>query len=64
MQMDWSNLELVVYSANSKKAEGLICLPSDNMLHKLSLDKRGKGFVLSSDPLQGKVKWKIRAYNN
>ena len=63
MQMDWSNLELVVYSTNSKEADGLVCLPSDNILHKLSVDKKGGGFVLASDPLQGKVKWKIRAFD-
>lgn len=63
MQMDWSNLELVVFAASSKKAEGLVCLPSDNMLHKLSLDKKGNAFVLGADPLQGKVKWKIRSFD-
>ncbi|MFI5186265.1 MAG: TIM-barrel domain-containing protein, partial [Chitinophagales bacterium] len=63
MQMDWSNLELVIYSTSSKTVNGLVCLPSDNLLHKLSLDKKGNGFVLSSDPLQGKTKWKIRSFN-
>jgi alpha-D-xyloside xylohydrolase len=61
MQMDWSNLELVVYATNAKKAGGLVCLPSDNVLHQLSLEKKGKDFHFIADPLQGKVKWKIRS---
>jgi len=60
-QMDWSKLELVVYATDTKKAaEGLICLPSDNKLHRLSLSRKNGTFVLE-DPLDGKVAWKIRA---
>ncbi len=58
MQMDWSNLELVSY-ATTGKANGLICLPSDNVLNKISLT----GTALDNDPLSGKVKWKIRKYD-
>lgn len=63
MQMDWSDIELVVYATSVKKVNGLICLPSDNILHHLSLEKRGNSFQLVSDELAGKVKWKIRAFN-
>ena len=60
MQMDWINLQLVSYATNGKTANGLVCLPSDNVLHKVSLT----GTTLDSDPLNGAVKWKIRKYSD
>ena len=63
MQMDWSKLELVVYATDTKKAaQGLICLPSDNKLHSISLTKKDGVFVLDKDPLAGKVACKIQNY--
>jgi alpha-D-xyloside xylohydrolase len=61
-QMDWSKLELVVYATDSQKVNGLICLPSDNLLQKISLVKKDKAFKLETDPLAGKVSWKIRLF--
>ncbi len=58
--MDWSSLELVVYSADSKNAEGLVCLPSELRLRRLALTQQGDQFRLVSDPLSGKVRWTIR----
>jgi alpha-D-xyloside xylohydrolase len=60
MQMDWSKLELVVFAKSATTAKGLICLPSDNELHELTLDRSGGGFSLVNDLLVGKVTWKIR----
>lgn len=60
--MEWSKLELVVFSANGTAATGKICLPSDQRLYDLSLVKKGKGFVLAGDPLAGKVQWTVRGY--
>jgi alpha-D-xyloside xylohydrolase len=60
MQMDWSKLELAVFAKNSRTAGGLVCLPSDNMLRELSLDREGNTFKLANDPLAGKVTWNIR----
>jgi alpha-D-xyloside xylohydrolase len=62
MQMDWSKLDLVVYAADAQKAQGLVCLPSDNKLCSLSLTKKKSAFVLDNDPLKGKVVWKIQSY--
>ena len=53
MKMDWSNIELVSYSTNGGDSEGLVCLPSDNLLKKVSVS----GKALKSDPYSGKVKW-------
>ena len=59
-QMDWSNLELTVYSENSNNADGLICLPADQVLHKVSLIKKEGNFKLENDPFNGKVNWMIK----
>ena len=61
MRMDWSKLALVAFAKNSKTANGLVCLPSDNMLHQISLNQAGNGFELANDPLAGKVSWTITA---
>ncbi len=61
MDMDWSNLELVNFTSGPK-AEGYICLPSDNKLQPVSLTKKGNNFGLNSDPFAGKVKFKILNY--
>jgi alpha-D-xyloside xylohydrolase len=63
-QMDWSKLELIVYATDSKKVSGLICLPSDNMLHKISLVKKDNQFIMETDPFTGKVSWKVKLYSN
>jgi alpha-D-xyloside xylohydrolase len=59
MQMDWSQLELDVFAENARTATGLVCLPSDNVLHKVTLTKEGNAFKLVNDPFAGKVTWKI-----
>jgi len=59
-QMDWTNLDLVVFAKDAPAATGLVCLPSDNVLHELSLAKDGSTFKLARDPLAGRVSWKIQ----
>jgi alpha-D-xyloside xylohydrolase len=61
-QLDWSNLELVVYAAESQTAHGLLCLPSDNVLKKAELSRRNNAFVLGADPLAGKASLTVRTY--
>src|ERR1039457_4877560 len=60
LQMDWSKLDLVVFAKNSPMAKGLVCLPSDNLLHELVLNKDGSAFKLANDPLAGKATWNLR----
>jgi alpha-D-xyloside xylohydrolase len=60
-QMDWSNLELVVFAKDAAAAKGLVCLPSDNVLREVTLNKSGNTFSLASDPLAGKVKWTVKS---
>ena len=60
--MNWSKLELVVFSADGTTAQGKICLPADQQLHEIQVVKKGKSFGLVSDPLAGKVAWTLRGY--
>jgi alpha-D-xyloside xylohydrolase len=60
-QMDWKNLRLVGYSADSQTAKGYVCLPADNVLREVSLTRQGGGFQLATDPLKGKVKWRVES---
>jgi alpha-D-xyloside xylohydrolase len=57
--MDWSSLELVAYATSAPLARGLVCLPSDGALHEVVLRRKGAGFVLTTDPLPGRVTWKV-----
>jgi len=58
-EMDWSELELRVYSAGKNVADGLVCLPSDQNLAKITVSKKGDIFQLDHDPFSGKVNFKI-----
>jgi alpha-D-xyloside xylohydrolase len=62
-QLDWSKLEMVVYAAGSQNAQGLVCLPSDNVLHKVDAARRSGAFALTSDPLAGKATSVLRLYS-
>ncbi len=57
--MDWSEIELVVFSADLPSAKTILYLPGDEALKQLSLEKKEGNFVLQSDPFAGKVKWHI-----
>lgn len=41
-EIDWSRMELRLYSADAKTASGLICLPSDGLLQSIRLDRSGR----------------------
>ena len=62
-QMDWTKLDLVIYATDSQKVNGLLCLPTDKVLHKVTLAKKNGSFLLENDPFAGKVVWKIRMYS-
>ena len=62
MDMDWSSLELVAFASDAQKAQGLVCLPSDNVLHEILLMAKAKDYSLVNDPFAGKVKLKIQHY--
>jgi alpha-D-xyloside xylohydrolase len=57
--MDWSKIELVVFAKDATTAKGLIFLPSETEAHELTMIKSGDSFKLDTDPLAGKIAWKI-----
>jgi len=61
-EMDWQKIELVVFGTESSSAEGSVCLPEDDSVHRLRLEREGDGYELAEDPLQGRVEWKIREF--
>jgi alpha-D-xyloside xylohydrolase len=61
-QIDWSNLELVTFATRGAGAKGLVCLPSDNVLHEVEVDGRG-AIVPPRHPLAGKVTWSVRRFD-
>jgi alpha-D-xyloside xylohydrolase len=61
LSMDWSRLQLKVFAKDATTAKGLVCLPTENTLHEVSLKKNGNTFDLASDTLTGKVSWKVLA---
>ncbi len=62
-QLDWKNLEMVVYAANAQAAQGIVCLPSDNVLRRVDAAKRRNVFALTADPLAGKATVSVRLYS-
>jgi len=63
MQLDWSRLELVSYARKAIEAKGFVCLPSDNKLSEVILNKTGNALKLARDPFGGKVTWTVREPN-
>ena len=41
LQMDWSQLDLMVFAKDAQTAKGLVYLPTDKVLRELSLSKTG-----------------------
>jgi len=61
--LDWSKLDMVVYAAHAQGAQGMVCLPSDNVLHSVEAARRNGAFALSADPLLGKATSTVRLYS-
>ena len=61
-EMDWREIELVIFSVETSAAEGLLCLPEEGQLHPLRLERKGEenDFVFTEDPLQRRVDWRLR----
>jgi alpha-D-xyloside xylohydrolase len=58
--MDWREIELAVCAPESPSAASLVCLPGEEALHRLRLERSGGRFVVAQDPLRGRVEWRIR----
>ena len=57
-EMDWSNVELRVFSSDSAPVSGWFTSPQSDVV-SLELIGSPRGYSLKSDPLAGKVKWQI-----
>lgn len=60
--IDWTNIEMIVYSADNTPAKGYVCLPSDNVLHEIMMGNKNDKYVISNDPYKGKVNWMIESF--
>lgn len=60
-QIDWTNIELVIYG-NKKTATGYICLPEDNKLVVVEANMTNKGYILSKG-IDNRTAFKIRQQN-
>jgi alpha-D-xyloside xylohydrolase len=58
-EIDWHSLELKVFCAQTRTAEGFVCLPEDSELHALRLARANDGFTLEGDALQSRIAWRI-----
>ena len=62
-QMDWSNIELVVFAASAQNAQGLVCLPADGSLRRVEAARRNGVFALAADPLAGKATSTLKMFS-
>ncbi len=60
--INWGNINLMVFGDESSAA-GLICLPEDNVLHPVNLEKEGQDYQLTTNPLEGRVNFTIERGN-
>jgi len=59
--MDWSDVELRVFSTDNAPVTASFALPN-GALQTIELRARPDGFGLAMDPLRGKVKWRISQF--
>jgi alpha-D-xyloside xylohydrolase len=57
-QMNWNEIELRVFGSGDAPATGLFALPNGE-LQSLELRPGAGGYTLVSDPLRGRVRWRI-----
>ncbi|HUO57174.1 MAG TPA: TIM-barrel domain-containing protein [bacterium] len=58
-KIDWSKIELRVFSSHSE-AQGLICFPKDKVLRPIQLVRERGAWKLPSAPSSGRVKYTIQ----
>ena len=62
LDMDWTKLFLEVFNEDNLAAEGLVCLPSDNILKKVKVNYASGKYSLAGDPFNGKIQWEIERF--
>ncbi len=56
------NATLCPSGENCGSAQGLVCLPSDNVLHRITLPRRAGKYALATNPLAGRSVLTVRMY--
>ncbi len=54
-KLDWSKLELKIFSENKGSFKTAICLPEDNILKSVKIENGS----ITEDPFNGKIQWTI-----
>lgn len=61
--IDWSSIELRVFSADNAPVSGLFASPDGN-LQNLNLNLSGNAYALGDDTSRGKVRWQVTRSRN
>ncbi len=61
MDMDWSEIELAVF-ADGDNAEGKVCLPEDNILHRIVVKESDNTYNIENNPLKERVFFIVRRF--
>lgn len=62
--INWSELDLIIFTENAERASGNICLPEDNILKTIVLERTIDVYILSKDPYGGRIKYNIVPYTD
>ncbi|MCF7803074.1 MAG: alpha-xylosidase [Candidatus Marinimicrobia bacterium] len=62
MEMDWSELQLVVFSSDDEDVQAKVCLPEQD-LKTVWLSASKDGYTVSDDPFGGEVEWTVRRFD-
>src|SRR5919202_203837 len=61
-EMNWQEVELVVFGAETPTIEGYVYFPEDDTVHHLRLERGQDGHALTDDPLEGRVAWRVSMF--
>ena len=61
-EMNWQEIELVVFGAKTPTTEGYVYLPEGDAVHHLRFERGQDGHALTDDPLEGKVAWRVSMF--
>lgn len=53
--MDWSDIELRVFGDRPERTEAMICLPADNVLEEIIVERRSGRMEVAGNPLAGRA---------
>ena len=60
--LDWSNIDLVAFSTSNTALKGKICLPTDQKLIDIVVNKKGNSFNLSQSSIGNSLKFTVKSF--